>query len=299
MVSRGRALLVATSLLIFVFIVSITVAQAASAPGVEWEKTYDIQGDDRGMCVQQTSDGGYIMVGAADNFIYGSQVTGSPRVCLVKADKDGNVEWKKTYDFGRYALGNSVQQTRDGGYILTGSVRYDGQYKVLLVKTDGQGNQVWNKTFGDTMYSDLDGGGYSIRQAADGGYIVAGQYPIAGHYGLYMIKTDPDGNKVWNGTVSMNADIMGPSLDLTSDGGFIVASTIYAYDKPYDYNIFLIKFDNGGNIQWNKQAGGDGFQYCGRGDSVKQTRDGGYIVAGQNGGAYLVKTDGSGTVRWS
>ena len=70
--------------------------------------------------------------------------------------------------------GNCVQQTADGGYIVVGNTRPFGRIgegKIYLIKTDGKGGKVWAKTFGggDSAY------GLSVRQATDGGYIIAGK----------------------------------------------------------------------------------------------------------------------------
>jgi hypothetical protein len=292
MVSRGRALLVAASLVACFFIVS-TVAWAASSPGVEWEKTYDVGGNDHGWSMQQTSDGGYIMAGTSNNM-----------VCLAKVDSAGELQWKNTYGFGDSAKGYSVRQTSDGGYIVTGSVRQGGKDKVLLIKTGQDGGQLWNKTYGDDNSGDVEGAGTSVRQASDGGYVIAAQYPYptTGNCGLYLLRTDSGGNLTRSVMVGRYGDITSPSVEQTRDGGYVMAATMhtksYQGSEP-DYDIYLIKFDSSGATKWEKTIGGSGSQYCGRDGSVKQARDGGYVIAGENGGAYLAKTDSSGNVQWS
>jgi hypothetical protein len=82
-------------------------------------------------------------------------------VFLLKTDDQGNQDWRNTFGGG---LGFSVQQTVDGGFIVTGR---DGDEIVFLLKTDGQGNQEWRNSFGS-------GNGSSVQQTVDGGFIVAG-----------------------------------------------------------------------------------------------------------------------------
>jgi hypothetical protein len=291
MVSRGRALLVAASLAAC-FLIFSAVAWAASSPGMEWEKTYDVQGNDHGWSMQHTSDGGYIMAGTSNNMI-----------CLAKVDPAGELQWKNTYGFGDSAKGYGVVQTTDGGYIVTGSVRQGGKDKVLLMKTGQDGGQLWNKTYGDTDAGDVEGAGTSVRQASDGGYVIAAQYPYptTGNCGLYLLRTDTGGNLTRSVMIGRLGDITSPSVEQTRDGGFIMAATIhtegYQGSEP-DYDIYLIKFDSSGATKWEKSIGGSGSQYGGHDGSVKQAKDGGYVIAGENGGAYLAKTDSSGNLLW-
>ncbi|HTX44013.1 MAG TPA: hypothetical protein VMC61_04735 [Methanocella sp.] len=290
MVSSGRAIAVAASFALCILIAS-AMAMAASSPGVEWEKTYDVHGNDQGGSMQQASDGGYIMAGSSGSL-----------VCLAKINPDGSLQWKNTYGFGDGAKGYSVAQASDGGYVATGSVRQGGKDKVLLMKVDQNGTQLWNKTYGDSDAESIEGAGTSVRRAS-GGYVIAAQYPYPtlNSCGLYLIMTDDNGNMVRNIMLGRSGDITSPSVEQTGDGGFIIAATIhtkgYQGHEP-DYDIYLVKFNPSGATQWEKTIGGSGSQYCGRDGSVRQAKDGGYVIAGENGSAYLAKTDSSGNLLW-
>jgi len=96
-------------------------------------------------------------------------------VLLFKTDGQGNEQWRKTFGEG---WGGSVQQTADGGFIVTGG------YGIFLLKTDGQGNDEWRKTYGG-------GYGSSVQQTVDGGFIVTGEDD---NENLFLLKTDGQGN---------------------------------------------------------------------------------------------------------
>ena len=97
------------------------------------------------------------------------------------------IEFTNLFGGGGDDVGSSVQQTTDGGYIITGYLsNIESGFDVWLIKIDGEGNEEWNKTFGGSE----DDRGYSGEQTTDGGYIITGQKG----YDVWLIKTDPQGN---------------------------------------------------------------------------------------------------------
>ncbi|AKX94984.1 S-layer homology domain-containing protein [Neomoorella thermoacetica] len=214
-----------------------------------WKKTLG----GKGRSVQQTADGGYIIAGYTNTY----------NVYLIKTDTNGDTLWERIFG-SNYTEVYSVQQTTDGGYIIAGYIDPGsvGKGNVYLIKTDAKGNMVWEKTFGGSNWDK----GYSVRQTTDGGYIIAGftrSYGV-GNDDVYLIKTDANGNKLWEKNLGGNYWEGGYSVQQTTDGGYIVAGV-------GDYS--QIKTDGDGNLLWKKTLRGEG-------RSVQQTTDGGYIIAG-------------------
>ena len=205
----------------------------------------------------------------------------------------------KTYGGTDDDYASSVQQTSDGGYIVAGKTYSFGAgwYDIFFIKTDASGNVQWTKTYGGTDWDDA----YSVQHTSDGGYIVAGEtYSFgAGWSDIFFIKTDASGNVQWAKTYGGTNYDEAYSVQQTSDGGYILAGYTQSFGAGYG-DIFLVKTDANGNVQWAKTYGGTSSDWA---SSVQQTSDGGYIVAGYTSsfGAgwsdiFLIKTDANGNI---
>jgi hypothetical protein len=254
-----------------------------STGDTQWNKTFDSSPYlmDSGNCVQQTIDGGYIITGYADNDGYTSTLW------LIKTYQNGYEQWSKKFNGIWGNRGYSVLQTLDSGFIITG-------YKddiVWLIKTDNSGNEQWNKTFGENS-----GSGNSIQQTIDGGYIITGYEYMgsANSHEVWLIKTNQNGDMQWSKTFGGTNHDVGRSVDQTKDGGYFITGDTDSFGAGSN-DVWLIKTDNNGNMQWNKTFGGMNYDFgwCGQ-----QTYDGGYIITGirtssaDNYDLWLIKVKG-------
>jgi len=258
-----------------------------------WTRTYGGTEEDAGFSVQQTSDGGYIIAGSTYSF-----GVGVSDFYLLKTDSSGVMLWTRTYGGFCFDEGFSVQQTSDGGYIITGETCSfgNGNDDVYLVKTNSLGDTLWTRTYGGT-YKDW---GISVQQTSDDGYIVAGwTWPSGTAYAdAYLIKTNSRGDTLWIKTYGGSGYDDASSVRQTLEGGYIIAGSTSSFG-PLPEDVYLIKADHRGDTLWTRTFGGIDVDI---GAAVRQTSDGGYIVAGVTynssglGDVYLIKTNANGIV---
>jgi hypothetical protein len=258
-----------------------------------WDRTFGGSDDDVGKSVHQTNDEGYIIAGSTN---YNNKKNKGAYIWLIKTDSKGNKVWDRTFGESASAWAESAQQTSDGGYIITGVTQsHDStmDLNVCLIKTDSQGKMEWDRTFGGSD----DDWGKSVQQTSDNGYIISGMTFSYGSGGsdAWLIKTDSLGNEEWNKTFGGSDSDWGYSAQQTSDGGYIITGLHFERDN----GALLIKTDPLGNVEWDQTRMSESFVNL-WGNSVRQTSDGGYIVAGTAGNSnqdiWLLKTDAYGNV---
>jgi len=263
---------------------------------IQWQKTYGGRLDDQAVSIQQTTDGGYVVAGETQS--YGA---GDWDVWLLKLDSSGAIQWQKTYG-GRWLEATSsdpIQQTADGGYVVSGRTESFGAggSDLWVLKLDGQGAIQWQKTYGG-QEDDL---ARAIRQAPDGGYVVAGytQSFGAGGWDIWVLKLAGDGSIEWQKTYGGMESEKTYSIWETSDGGYVVAGYTRSFGAG-DADAWVLKLNGEGAIQWQRTIGGmDSDLAC----SVRQTSDGGYVVAGGTesfgagqGDFWILKLDEDGNI---
>jgi hypothetical protein len=246
------------------------------------------------LSVQQTSDGGYIVAGSTTSFGAGDE-----DLYLVKTSATGETLWTRTYGGTAYDVASAVQQTTDGGYMVAGSARSFGgdSADFYLVKTDAAGDTLWTRTYGGAHNEYA----YSAQQTLDGGYVIAGYTTSASVSDFYVVKTDAAGSPVWTRTYGGISLEQCQSIQQTADSGYVMTGQTYSFGNAVD--VYLVKTNALGDTVWTRTYGGSDYDW---GYSVRQTSDGGYIVAGWtmsfgSGGrdVYLIKTGGAGETLWT
>jgi hypothetical protein len=220
--------------------------------------------------VEQTSDGGFIACG-------NSGMNPCVTSLLVKVNYTGNVSWAKRFGntLGPSLYINDVQQTTDGGYIISGS-KPANIYSFFLSKTDSNGDTLWIKLIGPNF------NGNSIHQTFDGGYIIGG----VSFSDVTIIKTDSTGNIIWAKAFQQGSYPRELKVFQTFNGEYVAqfqAGTL----------TYILKIDGNGNVLCSESYHPT-TKYLSY--DFQQTYDGGFIMVGDdtthsNPKIILVKTD--------
>jgi hypothetical protein len=276
--------------------------QSATAPvdDVAWSRTLGGPAAEGGHAIQATSDGGFIVAGYTHSF-----GEGYADVYLVKTDAEGTPVWSNTFGGRGWDVAFSVDQTEDGGYVIAGYTTSfgAGSRDVYLVRTDGEGNELWSQTFGG---SGVDMG-RSVVEAENGDIVVAGttESSGAGLDDVLLIRTDSEGDEIWTRTFGGDASDMGEAVVETRGGDLVVVGATGSHSSNRD--VYLVRTDGEGNEVWTQAIGFPGHLGYDWGNAVRETRDGGLIVAGNSDtsdqgqetlNAILLKTDADGNQEW-
>jgi hypothetical protein len=266
--------------------------------------------------LKATSDGGAIFAGQPQAGCPAENLNSCG--AIVKVDSTGKVQWANDLLFATSATPYSspttwpfdIQQTTDGGFVLVGYAIAPGEnYNPWIAKLSSTGQIQWTHVFVDpnSQYS----AAYSVRQTADGAYIVGGEvsYAVTSSYTeseITVFKLDSTGTLVWQRDYAAGADAYFQSLALTSDGGAIVIGTVDTQTATtYTSSVLLLKLDSTGKAQFARTILPSGNISDLNLVGVQQTADGGYAFAGYyfentvyTERAWLVKTDSAGSMQW-
>ncbi|MCW4017142.1 MAG: hypothetical protein NWF00_00425 [Candidatus Bathyarchaeota archaeon] len=220
-------------------------------------------------------------------------------ISCVNAQTSG---WSRTYGGPYGDKAYALTKTQDGGYALAGTTNSFGSgiINAWLVKTNAEGEMQWNQTYSGLEQGIVD----SMVQTADGGYALAGYSYAIDEGGIYvwLIKTDSDGNLLWNNTYTDLGTAIAYGIIQTADGGYALVGASNTVGEGGN-DGWLIKVDSDGALEWYQTYG------AAQNDalySIVQAADGGYVLGGESdsygSGAnnlWLIKTDSSGMAQWN
>jgi len=268
-----------------------------STGSIQWSKIYASPGNlDRIHGIKQTSDGGYYVSGYIEGgFGFIDNLT-------MKIDMNGNIVWAKNSGGVEADDVRKIKITSSGELLVAGTNASFGvgSKDVQAMKLSSNGNFEWAKTYG-TLYEDFNS---SCTIASDGNYLLSGAVDITGSYGIQptLIKLDTLGNIIWAKYFSGNNEDWGRDIIESSNGGYLLVGDTKSYGYGGSSDIYIIKTDTSGNVDWARAIGGIGEEtvHC-----VLLTSDLKYVISGTTssygfGGydAFLMKFDLNGSVEW-
>ena len=297
-----------------------------SLGSAQWKKAYGGSDNEQAYSIRQTTDKGYIVAGftlSNDGDVSGNH--GFYDAWVLKLDSVGAIQWQKALGGSGWEEAWSVNQTTDGGYIISGwSTSSDGDVTInhgsfdyWIVKLDNFGNIEWQRSHGGSD-EDLS---YAVQPTTDGGYIVSGESEsndgnVTGNHGssdYWVLKLNYDGKIEWEKSLGGTSLDRANDIRQTRDGGFIVFGQVYSNNGDvtghHGYNdLWVVKLSDIGEIVWQKALGGSNEDFA---TSIYQTSDGGYAMTGQtqsnngdvpgnDGGAdlWVLKLTEAGEIEW-
>jgi len=255
-----------------------------------WSNHYGTDNSDHCRGIAETEDGGYILCGAT------ATANNEDDLLVIKIDSLGNEEWSTQYGYSDHEYMYGIRQTTGGGYITAGWTRSLGSYDDgYLVKLDAEGNVVWDRNYPGNSWDYF----FIVLETPAGGFIAAGYsdvYP-GGPAQVWVVKTDADGNTIWNRYYGASDEDRAYALALSPNGYYIGAITQSTPSGLYD--VWLIEIDEDGDIIWDATYGDDDHQVC---YSLIPTENDGLLVGGYTspgaGGStcdvYVLCLEGSG-----
>ncbi|MDH3892830.1 MAG: hypothetical protein OEV49_17340 [candidate division Zixibacteria bacterium] len=221
--------------------VYIYVVKTDLTGGVLWRKIYGGTKYDEARGIAQTGDGGCVLVGRTENFA----ATASD-VFLMRLDANGDSLWWRTYGEDRDDDASAVVHTADGGFMIAGTSNWSasGADDFYLIKTDAEGNEVWSKRYGGASGDVCN----DIVETDGESFVLVGYSESFGAGGndVYLIKVDAAGDTLWTRTHGGSGHDHGNSIQVTSDGGFVVAGTFGAGGTGS--KMYLLKLDANGKL---------------------------------------------------
>ncbi len=303
---------------------------------IDWVANFGGSGEETPRAVIATDDGGFAILGytnSTDGDLEGKALAVND-YWLLKLDGDGVMQWNKTYGGSKEDLGQSIAQTLDGGYILTGYAMSDdgdctqnnGFHDNWILKLDALGTIQWQKSFGFSGHDHS----YDIIQTDDGGFFFVGFLDITSaradgytekgnsltRHGVgefWGTKLDAEGTIEWRRYYGGTNNDRAHAVVQASDGGFVMAG--FSESNDYDvsnskgsYDFWVLKIDRMGNLVWERSFGGSGIEVS---QDIAKTSDNAYVVTGstfstdkdvsKNNGAsdvWLIKIDDQGGLLW-
>jgi hypothetical protein len=275
----------------------IWVVKLDAQGAIVWQKAYGGSAHDLAYSVIETYDNNYVVAGRTlsnDGDVSGQ--SGSSDIWMLKIDNIGNIIWQKCFGGTKADYAYNVRETSDNGFILCGNTSSDdGDFagttstmlgSAFLIKTDSVANVEWVQVYGGNLFE----WGFHVEQTPDGGYafgINNGSSDLPcykGNLDYLFLRLDQTGSIVWQNCYGGSDGDWFKAFQPAGDGGFYLIGEANSIDGDISgpigsSDVWLVKIDSVGNIQWEKSYGGSEPD---DGTSIISTPDGGLLIAAES-----------------
>ncbi len=215
----------------------------------DWFRTYGGMGDEKGLSVIEDSNQDFVVAGVRHSF-GGSGLD----ILLLKADRQGNLEWSRTYGEGGDETAFEIKEAVDRSLIAVGKTNSEGAGldDICLLKTSGDGREIWKRTYGGAFNEE----GQSVQLTTDDNLVIVGseQSEEGGDTDLYLVKVDLDGRELWSKNYGGMDNERGYFIQETVDGGFVAAGHIESR-RDRSKSVYMIRTNEAGDVQRHKAYG--------------------------------------------
>ncbi len=275
----------------------VKAAIALDSPLSVWNWTYGGANMDWGCSVVERSTGGFAAVGYTM-----SSGAGNSDVWLILTDESGNPQSSHTFGGVDRDIGWGIIEVSSGGFLIAGETESfgAGDFDAWLIRVDANGNHLWNQTYGG-LYDEW---GWTVVEVSTGGFVFSGRTASlgAGSFDVWLVRTDSDGNHLWNHTFGgIDIDVGREMVEL-STGGFAIIGETQSFGAGF-YDFYLIRTDANGNFVWSRTYGGTGLDEA---TSIAEVSAGGFMLTGDTWSygagsrdVWLIRTDANGNSLWN
>ena len=259
---------------------------------VLWKYTFDNISIEMGLSLIETRNEGYAMAGTY-RFFDEEANAWNRDVFLLNFDEEGQIAWNQTYGESLDDWGYSLVECRSGGFAISGTTDMLNGMKrdMLLIRTDEAGNHLWNKTIGGSGHDE----GWAIVECDDSGFVVVGStVDAATTHEAFIIRTNAEGEAVWNRTYSAGSDTVALSLCDLGPDRFAITGLSRKSATSSDYALFLLvesdgKISQSSSLYYDTVFRPYHYYYDCGGHDIVQSQDGNLTIIGSAN--YLTRSD--------
>ncbi|MBL7742921.1 MAG: gliding motility-associated C-terminal domain-containing protein [Chitinophagaceae bacterium] len=296
---------------------------------IQWERSFGGTGYESARDIAQTSDGGYIVLGETNSTDGGvvAGYGGTKDIWMLKLDALGSLQWQKRYGGSGLDIGNHIEITSDGGYLIAASSSSNdgdilgnhgtgGYTDGVLMKLSASGVVQWSKCYGGSKNEEL-----FDFEIINGTTFLAGFTnsidgdipPDQKNYDVWLLAIDANGNKVFSKIYGGSQNDVAYCMTKGTDGSLTLAGYTTSTDGDVSgargsQDYWVLNVSQRGQLNWQKVLGGTDADYA---RTIITDRDSSYIIGGISyssngditnalgeGDYWTVKLDPSGNVVW-